>query len=67
MYYTGVIVSDSDNHKHNPNGTGRKAPNSLTIIPISWDSKNEIYNFDTPSRGYIRFFWGLKCAPIKTK
>lgn len=64
-YYTGVIVSDSDNHKRHAAGTGREAPNSMTIIPIAWDPVNCIYTFDKPSRGYIRFLYGLKGVPMK--
>lgn len=63
-YFSGVIVSDSDNDKHGAN-SGNLAPNSMSIIPITWDDTNKVYSIFS-NTGIIRFFWGLDNFPAQS-
>ena len=55
--YTGVIVADSDNDKNV--AKSRDAPNSITIVPMTWNKENRVYVIFIRRIGYIRFFYGL--------
>jgi len=56
--YTGVIVADSDNDKNV--AKSKDAPNSITIVPVTWDKEKRIYVIFIRRIGYIRFFFGLR-------
>lgn len=55
-HYTGLLITNSDNHKHEAN-----PPNTITLLPLEWDETDALYylSFPLAKVGSIRFAWGL--------
>lgn len=62
----GLFIINSDNDKGNGNG-GRYAPNTVTRIPVSYDSQTGKFFLVFPGKtGMLRFLCFLKARPCST-
>ena len=60
---TGMFIIDSDNDKKNGDG-GRYAPNTITLIPVEYDSTFGKFFMSYPGgTGMLRFLCFLKARP----